>query len=56
MPRVDRTPYNNLITTLFVRYDRAYNSFELGVKSSYESKKRDIAVCISVVAIAKETN
>ena len=56
MPRFDSTPNNNLITTLFVRYDRAYNSFEPYVKGQNGAKKRHIAVCISFVAIAKETD
>ena len=56
MPRFDRTPNNNLITTLFERYDRAYNSFEPYVKGQNGAKKRHIAVCISFVAIAKETD
>ncbi len=54
MPRFDIPPNNNLITTLFVRYDRAYNSFEPYVKGQNGAKKRHIAVCISFVAIAKK--
>ena len=54
MPRFDRTPNNNLITTIFERSDCAYNSFEPYVKGQNGAKKRHIALCISVIAIAKK--